>query len=104
MSYCYHCGKEIEEGASVCPNCGFAVKEAKKTTDKSYVAIKIFMLIGCVFGAFCYLIPLCWCIPMTVVFFKRVKSGTPCGLAFKICTLLFVNLIAGILLLVDEDI
>ncbi|MDO5330518.1 MAG: hypothetical protein Q4F15_03705 [Bacillota bacterium] len=49
------------------------------------------------------LIPLIWCIPMTVSVYKAYKGEKTLGVGFKVCTLLFVNLIAGILLLVDED-
>ncbi len=58
---------------------------------------KIFMLLGCIsYGA--ALIPLFWTIPMTVHYWRCVKEGKPVGTAFKICSLLFVNLIAGILM------
>ena len=50
-------------------------------------------------GAIAYLIPLAWVIPMTV---KVAKEG-PLGTGFKVCTLLFVNLISGILLLCDKN-
>ena len=48
------------------------------------------------------LIPLAWQIPMTVHVFKARARGTAIGTAFKVCTLLFVSLISGILLLVDK--
>lgn len=49
------------------------------------------------------LIPLCWCIPMTVSVYKAYKCEKTLGTGFKICILLFVNLIGGILLLCDND-
>ena len=45
------------------------------------------------------LIPLAWSIPMTVIVKKKLNNNEPIGIGFKICTLLFVNLISGILLL-----
>ena len=39
---------------------------------------------------------------MTMHYFKTVGSGKKIGVAFKICTLLFVNLIAGVIMLCDE--
>ncbi len=55
-------------------------------------------------GAACiYLIPLLWQIPMTVVVFKGIKDGRHIGLGFKICTLIFVSLVSGILLLCDSE-
>lgn len=48
-------------------------------------------------------IPLCWLIPMTVNVYKYSKGTKTLGVGFKICTLLFVNTIAGILLLCCDD-
>jgi len=47
------------------------------------------------------LIPLAWMIPMTVVswgIYKGTKNNT---VAFGVCTLIFLNLVAGILLLIS---
>lgn len=49
------------------------------------------------------LLPLWWEIPMTVHLGKRNHDGLPVGTAFKVCALLFVGLIPGILLLVDSN-
>ncbi|MFA7222499.1 MAG: hypothetical protein WC148_03095 [Bacilli bacterium] len=49
------------------------------------------------------LIPLCWCIPMTIKVYHAYKDGTPLSTGFNVCVLLFVSMIAGILLLVDEN-
>lgn len=48
------------------------------------------------------LVPLIWSIPMTIRCFKAMKDGRPLSTAFKVCTLIFVNLVAGILLLCDN--
>lgn len=47
------------------------------------------------------IVPLAWMIPMTVVswgIYKRTKKNTT---AFGVCTLIFVNVVSGILLLVS---
>ena len=49
------------------------------------------------------LIPLCWMIPMTVHIYGAYKGTKTLSVGFKVCTLLFVNLISGILLLCDSD-
>ena len=49
------------------------------------------------------LFPLAWCIPMTVHLFHEKKNGHVVGIAFKVCTLLFVSAISGILLLCRTD-
>lgn len=40
---------------------------------------------------------------MTIVYFKKLKRGEPIGTAFKVCSLIFVSLVAGILMLCDKD-
>ena len=47
-------------------------------------------------------LPLAWMIPMTVHYFKKTMAGEPTTLTFKICTLLFVSLLAGIFMLCFE--
>lgn len=46
------------------------------------------------------IIPLAWTIPMTIHLYNAYK-GKQYSLAFAICSLLFLNTIAGILLIVD---
>ena len=61
-------------------------------------AAKVFMILGCIsFGW--TLIGLAWSIPMTVTVFHRFRDNEPVGTGLKVCTLLFLNVIAGILLL-----
>jgi hypothetical protein len=76
-------------------------KKKGKMTNLQQAAF-IFMIIACVVMGI-YIIPLLWCIPMTVSFRRRIREGRPIGVGFKICTLLFLNTIAGILLLCDDD-
>ena len=111
MKECIHCGAEILDDAVVCINCGRSVvaaapviPETKKTANDSglSIVIKIFLILGCI--AQCWLIiPLAWCLPITICVFKRIKEGRPIGVGLKICALLFVNLIAGICLLCMND-
>lgn len=105
MKYCKHCGTQLMDEAIVCTNCGCATEShpAKTETSGLKIATKIFMILGCISTAFCFLIPLCWTIPMTVHYCKSVDNNTSVGIGFKICSLLFVNIIAGILMLCDSD-
>lgn len=66
-------------------------------------AIKVFMIIACVASCTMFFIPLIWILPMTIIAFKKMDNNQPLGIAFKICTILFVNIIAGILMLVLKD-
>lgn len=75
---------------------------ASQTGDLIKLLIKAFMIVGCVtFGWL--IIPLFWCIPMTVKAFHSLDNGEPMSLGFKICSLLFVNMIAGICMLCIND-
>lgn len=68
------------------------------------IAAKVFMILGTIIMALStYLIGLAWCIPMCVYYFNRVKDGRSIGTGFKVCTLLFVSLLGGILMLCDKD-
>lgn len=106
MKYCSKCGNELLDDAVICPKCGCAVEgmgnpEAVNNRSGLQTAAKIFMIIGCISMGWC-LIPLAWCIPMTVSYFGKVERGERASTGFKICTLLFVSLIAGILMLCDD--
>lgn len=117
MKYCSKCGKQIEDNNEFCPYCGAktdstasvaqeATNNSSDSKEKQMNALQlisfIFMILSCVSCGF-FLIPLCWMIPMTVIYYKSVKEGKPISVAFKVCTLLFVNLLSGILMLVDEE-
>lgn len=105
MKYCQHCGAQLMDEAVICPSCGCAVesRQAKAETSSMLKLIaKIFMILGCISTGWC-IIPLIWTIPMTVHYWKSVENRTPVSTGFKICSLLFVNLIAGILMLCDNE-
>lgn len=131
MSYCSHCGAEINDEAVICPKCGCAVKNVKMLNQpkskKSGLKIitKIFMIAGyvphavllaialnfaitlsspaAILYSIMLIIPLIWCIPITITYFYRTKNNQPINTGFKVCYLLFVNLIAGILMLCNND-
>lgn len=105
--YCTHCGNEISDNAVVCPKCGvptdnYNVASKKGENNGIKMAIKIFLIIACVFSIFSFFIPLAWCLPMTIYYWKRADKGEKVGTAFKVCSLIFVSLIGGILMLCDN--
>lgn len=74
--------------------CGGAAIGSLGGSDASAAGVATGMM-----GVFC-LIPLAWTIPMTVRM-KRIYDGTANNsTAFSICSLIFCNIISGILLLV----
>lgn len=105
--FCTNCGKEINEHAVICPNCGVPTsnyEKYKKSESKGVLqtVIKVFMIITCVCSIFAFLIPLAWCLPMTISYCNKIEKGEEISTNFKVCTLLFVNVISGILMLCDE--
>ena len=102
MKYCAHCGKQLLDQAVVCPNCGCRVDSTTATksnnNDAMATVVKVFMVLSCIASGFS-LFPLAWTIPMTIHAFRCLDKKEPIGVGFKICVLLFVNTIAGILLL-----
>ncbi len=102
MKYCTKCGSQIDDATNFCPTCGNASGFVAKKDDTLITVAKVFMILSCV-GVGWTLIPLCWMIPMTVSLFNKAKTGEPITTGFKVCTLLFVSLVAGICLLCDND-
>lgn len=118
---CIHCGRAIENKPA----------RAKNGSDTLLTVAKVFMIIACVAGpavgllygsifliaaigetamlvpailtiVFCC-VPLAWTLPMTLTVSRKIKAREPIGTALKVCALLFVSLISGILLLCHND-
>ncbi len=76
----------------------------KKRTSGLITTTKVFTVIGAIFTSILsYGIALVWCIPMTVSYFNRINEGRSIGIGFKICTMLLVGQLAGILMLCDNE-
>ena len=108
MKYCVHCGAEIHDEAIICVNCGCKVAPAHpavaaaNTDDTMAIVIKVFLILGCLAQGWLVL-PLAWCLPITISIFHALRDKKPIGTGLKVCALLFVNLIAGICLLCVND-
>lgn len=100
---CVNCGKILDDdNATYCPNCGNSFGGFHKQSGLLTTAY-VFMIISCVIFGW-MILPLAWLIPMTVRIKNRMKGDRePISLAFKICTLIFCNIISGILLLCDSN-
>lgn len=106
MKFCPTCGKELIDEAEFCPGCGCSVpnkqKQNQPATDGLAIAAKIFLIIGCIAIGW-MIIPLAWLLPITISIFNKLNRGEPIGTGLKVCALLFVNTIAGILLLCRSE-
>ena len=104
MKYCVHCGAEIFDEAIVCVKCGRKVEIDKPVVvdstkdDTMNTIIKVFLILGCIAQGW-LIIPLAWCIPITVSIFSALKEERPISTTMKVCTLLFVSMVSGICLL-----
>ena len=68
-----------------------------------YYSVSFSRIAGIIYGLFLGLVPLTWCIPMTAIIISKIKHSEKIGTGLKVCTLLFVSLISGILLLCRND-
>lgn len=114
MRYCSHCGAELGDNDIFCGKCGAQVDYANPSNEVLatasreltptglQTAAKVFMILSTIFMGF-FIIPLIWCIPMTFSYCNKIKRGEKVGTGFAICALLFVNVLAGIFMLVDNN-
>ncbi len=62
----------------------------------------VFMILGTVLVGW-MLVPLAWCLPMTISYAKKTKNGEHVSVGFKVASLLFVSPLGGIFMLVAKD-
>ena len=124
---CPNCQSQVYPGKNFCGRCGTRINFAANQTASPYPqypsqqpyyqpqyysvapvertsnsgVILAFMILSCIVMGF-GLIPLAWCIPMTVHASDCMKRGEKMSTGFKVCVLLFENLIAGIIMLCDQ--
>ena len=102
---CLNCGTQVEDNSiQFCPNCGRQLGVGVQNGHKSglLTAAKVLMILSCVAIGWT-LIPLAWLIPMTIKISNREKGGEKLSTGFKVCVILFGNMLAGILLLCDDQ-
>ena len=123
MKYCYKCGCQIQDEDVFCPKCGARQESASTITASNdeasstpninktnetkenstfYLIAFILCLIETITIGW-LLIPLAWCIPMTVKIYRADKNHEKLSVGFSVCVLIFLNIISGILLLVADD-
>ena len=117
--YCSKCGKQIYDDAIVCIGCGRLINDSSQKALEFYSTTPIsqpnptsslattayvFMIIGMVILALCtFGIALAWCLPMILSYNSKIHNGMRVSTGFKVCTLLFVSAIAGIIMLCDKE-
>ena len=72
-------------------------------TSLSFLSIAIIPYVGWLFALVLAPAPIAYGLPMAFSYLKKVKNGEPVSVGFKVCTLIFLSMIAGILMLVDKD-
>ncbi len=106
MKFCQKCGKELVDDSIVCTGCGCSVVQEKAVVnsgnDGLAIASKIFLILGCVLQGW-MLIPLAWCLPITISICGKMNRGEKVGTGLKVWALLLVSLIGGTLLLCRSD-
>lgn len=75
---------------------------AATDNDKTLFLVAFILNIVTTVGVGWMLIPLAWMIPMTVISYGIYKGTKKNTTAFGVCTLIFVNVISGVLLLVAK--
>ena len=120
--FCPSCGKNLgelnnsEESTSNFDNDSSSSKSrfsnsysTNKDSSSGKSDLKMVAFVLCVITCVVYavtivgLFGLIWCLPMTLKINKANKENEPLSTGFKVCVLLFVNTLAGVLLLVDKD-
>lgn len=127
--YCHHCGKEVSKGHKFCPYCGAFLQEDEygerpgeyedvevtskepRQEKKKFISdstkreldtvVKILMIIITIICGLA-IIPLLWMVPMTVTALDRIKKGEPYGLVLSICTLLFMGIAPGVIMIIRD--
>lgn len=123
MKFCRSCGTQLEDSAAFCHQCGEACEQPRQESRQEIAptqqqqtyqqntapresgmttVIKVMMILGTVSSA-AWILPLAWCIPMYISYENKLKNHEPISDGFKVCVLLFVNTIAGILMFCDKD-
>ena len=51
-----------------------------------------------------FIIPLFWCIPMTITYWNKIQKNEKVNMTFKICSLIFMGIIPGLLMLFEDEI
>lgn len=103
---CPNCGKALPKKAKFCPKCGseiemtpVKVKVVAPLTPIGKVA-QVFFYVGAIFTC-CTVIGLCWALPMIHIYKRGRDVVGKHSIGFKVCTIIFISRVAGILMFID---
>ena len=109
---CPSCNAEMPSKFPVCTNCGYSFNSEtklfefnKSDNDPSplqIIALVLMILASIVLAFSFFFIPLLWCIPMTIYYANNIRKQKSTHIAFKICTILFLGIIPGVIMLFDD--
>lgn len=121
MNFCPVCGEPTEAPEELSCTNDTAIT-ANRQPVKGVGVITAFMIISCIIDALMIfvgismisagisgtmfiggILPLLWKIPMTVHFYGYATNSKKLSTAFKVCTLIFVSGIAGIIMLCYQE-
>ena len=92
----------MEESPTPTPAQPAAAPATAADNDKTLFLIAFILNIVSTVSIGWLIVPLAWMIPMTVISYGIYKGTKKNTTAFAVCTLIFLNLISGILLLVAK--
>ncbi len=103
MKKCIHCEREVMDDAHFCPFCGCTTERQAEYTGLD-TAIKVFLIMGAIATPLTlYYVPVIWCVPLAIIGFRKISNQERISKSFKICILLLVSVVAGILLLCRKE-
>ncbi len=130
MKYCTKCGAELFDDAVLCMKCGCAVESDAVEKKPAVVKCKgtglrtaamVLMIVSVSIAVVGLILAVAlarsglgvaflpvgvlfaWQFPMLVYLMIKRKNNESIGVAFKVCTLIFVSVPAGIFLLCDSN-
>ncbi len=129
-TFCSKCGAKQEANINFnttsYASTSYNSQSSSESRNNLQLAAMIFMIISCascvlsfimnaitnpnnfapgyaVLFAMSSLVPLLWILPMTIVYITKTKKKEKVSTSFKVCSLIFASLFAGILMLCDND-
>lgn len=129
-TFCSKCGTKQEDNinfnTTTYASTSYNSQSNSESRNNLQLAAMIFMIISCAYCVLSFimnaitnpnnfapgyailfamssLVPLLWILPMTIVYISKTKKKEKVSTSFKVCSLIFASVVAGILMLCDND-